>query len=216
MSKIWVQTIAPNNLHGFKTSQLGLQGLQDGLNLIFASNATGKSTLAKAMLSLFQPEGLELGATVNGTVFNGLELQSISKRRKDGSFPGFLPSLLQGLGKGSQVEQILGRGYEFPQTPKIPRSDRLNAVAKERLRVLKDARKLKLALVNDEQKLPELESRLRRAELANEMRRCLQDLLKRRGLIYEREEYLQRHRELSSRYPGLELQNVYREGEIRL
>ncbi len=226
MSRVWVKEVSPINLHGFKGSQLVLRDLEEGLNLVFASNATGKSTLAKSILSLFQPDQLDEAATVTGTLDFGNGLESRSARKKDGILPGFpgrakdyyldLPSLLEGLGKESGVEQILGPGYRLPEPVKLARSDNSIEVkqARQALTNVQQARAKKQAIASEEERLPELLAEVQEAEQARENVRALSELVRQKGLSSERAQILTSIEELDERFPGLVHQGVQAEGEL--
>ena len=82
MSRVVVRNVSPEGLHGFRRGQLLLEGLDDALTVVFAPNATGKSTLAKAIGLLMNPKGVG-DAVVSGLVVcDGME-DNRSVRRRD-------------------------------------------------------------------------------------------------------------------------------------
>jgi hypothetical protein len=228
MTKIWVQSVSPNNLHGFRNGQLNLNSLEDGLNVVFASNATGKSTLAKAIVNLFQPDALDVGATVNGVVWTGTSFQSLARRRRDEPFPGFpgrtldyyldLGSLLEGLGKNSSIEQFLGDGYTFAEPIKVSRPDQSKEVKETRhlLDSLRNARRAKEQLLTEEETLPELKHRAKEAKEAHLNLIALESLLRHSGWAEQKRDAIQALEGLIRDHPGLGSQDSGKLGELDL
>jgi hypothetical protein len=226
MSKVWVREVTPNNLHNFKHSQLELRDLEPGLNLVFASNATGKSTLAKSILSLFQPDRLDEGATVNGVVVSGDESESLSRRKKDPAKSGFpgrskdyyfdLPSLIEGLGKDSGVEQFLGAGLKLPEPAKQTRAGSGPELkqANEALSRLNAAKRKKQALIVDEERLPGLTQQVNAAKQASDNLRALESLLEHKIVAQNVSRLEGEIDDLRELHPGIDLQNSHLAGEF--
>lgn len=177
MSQIVVRSIHPEGLHGFRRGQLMLEGLEDGLNVVFAPNATGKSTLAKAIGLLLNPQ--KCGeAILNGTVaFEGQEAP-LTVRRRDPAFPGAperpedyqldIVRLLSGLDASERdaLGRLVGSGLNLTpgSLPVVPSSQVRPAI--EARRDLAKARQEASQALEDEDRLPRLQSEKEAAEAA--------------------------------------------------
>ena len=118
MSRVSVRRIDPGGLHGFRTGSLLLDDLTPGLNVFYAPNASGKSTLARAIGLLFCPERCDPDTTISGTVEGPGGTEERTVRKKDPTYNGFpgrpesylldLVSLLDGF-RDKQEQAVLGR-----------------------------------------------------------------------------------------------------------
>lgn len=68
MSKVVVRLVQPAHLNGVRPGELVLNDLHDGLTVICAPNASGKSTLAEAIGLLFRPNERSGDFSVTGLI----------------------------------------------------------------------------------------------------------------------------------------------------
>lgn len=177
MSRVVIRNVAPEGLHGFRRGQLMLDGLDDALTIVFAPNATGKSTLAKALGLLLTPKGAG-DAIISGVVeCDGVE-DSRAVRRKDEPFPGApdrpedyqldIIRLLGGLDDTEKrsLSQLVGGGLNIAPGSLPVVASAVTKTANEARSNLVRARNQGDATADDENRLPLLRQELARAEAA--------------------------------------------------
>lgn len=218
MSRVVVRSLTPDGLHGFVRGELALTELGDGLNVVYAPNAAGKSTLARALGLLLNPGDAPPDVIIAGHVDDGSGPTPRQVRKKDREYPGFrgnprqysldLLSLVEGFGKGERelLARVIGEGVSTdPGTPprlSTPVSE-LDALDRE----LKSQRARSEHLVLEEARLPELERRTSEAKAAGEELKRLQSIRAYRELVRRLEEARAARCSLIEAHPGLERQD---------
>ncbi len=218
MSKAWVKGVEPQGLHGFRAGELKLEELSEGLNVVWAPNASGKSTLAKAIGLLFDPAECDAETLVIGVLGSEIGDQNVSAKKKSGKFGGFpgraldyrldLPQLLSGYKKGeSPLDKEIGSGLKFVTSPPTA-MHRLKEVeeAKSALERLRSARRDKAAVAEVEDDLPRLHQRAAEAGEASRMAAALEALEHRLLWEAEQSEKEALYQALLAQHPGIELQ----------
>ncbi len=219
MSRVVVRSLTPDGLHGFVRGELALTELGDGLNVVYAPNAAGKSTLARALGLLLNPGDAPPDVIIAGHVDDGSGPTPRQVRKKDREYPGFpgnprqysldLLSLVEGFGKGERelLARVIGEGVSTdPGTPprlSTPVSE-FDALDRE----LKSQRARADRLVLEEARLPDLERRTLEAKAAGEELKRLQSIRAYRELVRRLEETGKAREELLEDHPGLERQDL--------
>jgi len=218
MSRVVIRSIQPEGLHGFRRGQLLLDDLADSINVIFAPNATGKSTLAKAMGLLMNPKGAG-EATINGLVAcDGVE-ESLTVRRKDDAFPGApdrpedyqldIIRLLGGLDDTERrsLSQLVGRGLNIDPgvLPVVGNAAAVKAATEARSNLVR-ARKQGDDAAEDESRLPQLQEAQRAAQAAQKGEQALRAWREHRAAEIRVEALRKETFELVSEFPGVKKQ----------
>jgi len=222
MSRVTVVNVQPANLHGYKGGTLKLTELTPGLNIVYAPNAFGKSTLAKAIGLLFNPEKCDPGALIEGAVLVDETLQELRVGPKGPKFPYYpgdndayrhhLVELVTGLtGNDRQaVERLIGSGPVFnPAKVAKPSTDKAKLARKELL----EARKAKADLAQSEDRLPFLRQSLETAKKAGGQVGALEAILDWKSRLQEYAACREAIDRLQAEFPGIERQseNAYRD-----
>lgn len=220
MSRVVIRAIHPVGLHGFTAGQLGLSDLAEGMNVVYAPNATGKSTLARAVGILLNPARCDEGASVAGEVQLDGVVSPRNVRRKDLPLEGVpervedysldIVRLLQGFrekGDAALLGRLVGNGLNLDpgRRPRFTTPQEVRR-AREQRDTLFRARAEKSALAQLEDRIPELERRLDECTAAEEAIGALKGVLDQRGLRRALDQLRGRTEELISRYPGVERQ----------
>lgn len=228
MSRVVVRDISPDGLHGFRPGQLRLENLGDGLNVVYAPNATGKSTLANAIGLLLNPQRCAETARVTGIVaVDGVESDR-QVRRRDEPFPGApdrpedylldIVVLLQGLNRDDKetLGRLVGSGLNI--APGSPPSTTIGEVrrASEALGALQAARRTAQMAAEDEIRLPQLQKELENAESAERAKGTLARWQERHRLDARLQTLLARTQVLEAENPGLAKQRESAAKEIEL
>lgn len=229
MSRVIIRSVQPSGLHGFLPGQLALGDLEPGLNVIYAPNATGKSTLARAIGLLLDPALCDPDATVLGEISVGSERETRAVRRRDAPYPGFpsrpedylldLVRLLQGFREKNDVQflhRLIGSGLDLAPGS-APGWRNLAEVrrADEARSALHAARREKASVAALEDGLPGLREQRRQAEEAGGVAEALKALRQSRRLHAQHEAADEAARDLRERLPGLEQQDPGAVGTAR-
>lgn len=176
-------------LHDFERGELVLEGLGEGLNVVWAPNAVGKSTLAKAIGIIFDPGKCDPKASVDAIVVDDRGKRRVSSHRKGLRFPGFageydqyqldLLDMLNGFkGRRSPIDDELGEGMEFKAAPPPTAKSRFTEVvdALDARNELDKARIQKARVAGDEDRIPELRVQVEAARQARAQVQALEQL----------------------------------------
>lgn len=188
MSRVVVREVQPSNLHGFRAGELMLRDLSEGLNAVYAPNASGKSTLAKAIGLLLNPAEFDRRASVDGLVVVDGHAQLRQTRRGDEKINGFpgraeeyrldLVELLKGFAKDDSVlVGLIGKGLSTFSQPTARTGFQAVREANQALTELNAARRRKEATLSIEENLPERMCAVQEAEAARSSLLALEGLL---------------------------------------
>ncbi|HWD38916.1 MAG TPA: ATP-binding protein, partial [Fimbriimonas sp.] len=220
MSRIVVRSVRPSHLHGFRPGQLQLNGLIEGVNVIWAPNAAGKSTLAKSIGFLLNPHDCDHHASVTGVLARDGVEEDRDVRRRDKVFPGFpglaetyrldLVSLLSGLSSKdqSELEKLVGSGLSIGSaTMPSTRAPREVEEIRQALADLHEARRSKAQVANEEDRLPELRAAVVEAREADANLHALEALQSKSSFEAKLSRLLTELQGLKDKNPGVELQS---------
>ena len=219
MSRVVVRTVSPVGLHGFRPGQPALHGLGPGLNVVYAPNAAGKSTLVRGIGLLFSPANCDPDATVAGEI--GLDDAPPEVRQvgpKTAPYPAFpgraetyaldLLGLLAGFRDKDKDDlgKLVGGGFKLSSRPPIRPHGDVKA-ARTALLGLQSARREKGEVAKVEDGLAGLVREAEAAAEAGAAVAVLDRLLERRAFVAERSEADGRRAEIEARNPGIERQS---------
>ena len=219
MSRVAIKRVQPAGLHGYSLGKLGLDDLQPGLNVVYAPNAFGKSTLAKAIGLLFNPADCDYGVVIHGDVVAGETLHQIAAVRKGPKFDHYsgrasdyqlhLVELLAGLRAEdvAAIDKLIGTGNNLaPIKPTKPTGE-INGTIDLRRQLL-DARREKNGLSTLEDRLPVLAEAVEKARNGAKLVRQLETAIewkKRKARTIELREAIDA---LAAEFPGIEGQSA--------
>ena len=229
MSRISIRSIHPSGLHRFATGKLSLTNLRDDVNVIYAPNASGKSTLAKAIRLLFQPDKKELAAAwISGTLaVDGVEQAERRVSAGDARYPGIperaedyvldIIKLVQGLDEKDEFNylvKLLGDGV-VSVSKKLPeiRGQDLKQLNEAR-KALDDVRRKSAELSKRIADLRDLEDRVAESKLAGKKLEALKNLKKIQDNHTEQSRLLAALDQLELQHPGILLQTEVLEAAI--
>ncbi len=220
-SRVWIEQIRPIGIHGFK-GERSLEGLQPGLNLIYGPNAIGKSTLAKAITLVFQPKGLGSTGRVTGVANDGGETVPLDISAKQATWNGFpeqrgrylldIAGLLEGMNKDEKnaIARLIGSGLRKPEHVSSKRGK-----TPQSLQRLREIRKSREPVLEDENRLVGLKNQLAQAEKAGKVINQVDRLLRKRELERDLEELEEQISTLLQEHPGLEKLDVNARDQLR-
>jgi len=209
-SRVWIKEIRPIGLHGFKGERF-LENLEPGLNLLYAPNAFGKSTLAKAITLVFQPKGLGGSGRITGVAQEGSTPQSLDVSKGHPTWPGFpeqrgrylldLAGLLEGMAdeEKTAIGKLIGSGIRKIEPVKAKRTKRSEALAR-----IREIRKSRQSVLEQENRLAGLQDELAKAKRATDVVRQVNSLLQKRELDDAIAELGDQIQALLEAHPGLE------------
>ncbi len=209
-SRVWIETIRPIGIHGFM-GERSLEGLQPGLNLIYGPNAIGKSTLAKAITLVFQPKGLGSSGRVTGLANDGGATVTLDINARQSTWNGFpeqrgrylldIAGLLEGMNKDelNAITRLIGSGLRKPE-PVKPKP-RKKCEPLDKIREIRRSRNL---VLEDENRLVGLKNQLAQAERAQNVIDQVDRLLRRRELEQTLQNLNEQIATLLEEHPGLE------------
>jgi hypothetical protein len=220
LRKAWVRKVDPVGLHGFKQGELTLDGLEPGLNLVVARNATGKSTLAKAIGLLFDPAKCERDHLILGVIDGRDGERHVQAKRKAERYPGFpgeydqyqldLLRLIEGFKSGqSPLDAEIADGMRFTAAPAVG-MQRLSEVidAKGARQRLVEARREKAAVADVEDRIPRLQVQVDESQKAQRLAEAV-EALERRNLSETRLTQLAAEVDgIALKLPGIGLQKA--------
>ncbi len=209
-NRVWIKEIRPVGIHGFM-GERSLEGLKSGLNLIYGPNAIGKSTFAKAITLVFQPKGLGSTGRVTGVAEDGEKTVSLDINARQTTWEGFpeqrgrylldIAGLLEGMSKEEldAITRLIGSGLRKPE--RLPTVRKKNCVPLDDLR---NIRKSRQEVLDDENRLAGLKNQLTQAEQAQSVINQLDRLLLKRELEQKLQSLNEKINDLLSEHPGLE------------
>lgn len=209
-NRVWIKEIRPVGIHGFM-GERSLEGLQPGLNLIYGPNAIGKSTLAKAITLVFQPKGLGSTGRVTGVAGDGEQTVSLDINARQTTWNGFpeqrgrylldIAGLLEGMSKDERdaITRLIGSGLRKPEKLSPARRRKCDP-----LEELRDIRKSRQAVLEDENRLAGLKNQLAQAEQAQSVIDQVNRLLRKRELEQVLQSLNEQIDALLSEHSGLE------------
>ena len=239
MSRVAVLRVSPTQLHGFHSGKLALE-LQPGLNVVCAPNASGKSTLARSIALLFDPEPCDRDATVagkvaflqdgeDGEIARIDDLETIPERNvgpKSGRYDSFVGrsesyrldvvGMLQGFDAGDQndLAAFVGNGFDLSAPAFVSPKTEVRQ-AGDALAALRAARTAKEGTAAIEDGLPALRRAVQEAADAARVVDALRALLARRALQAEGTGLTERIRAIDDAHPGIRHQRRDAEALVR-
>ena len=209
-TRVWIEQIRPVGIHGFM-GERSLEGLQPGLNIVYGPNAIGKSTLAKAITLVFQPKGLGSSGRLTGVANDGGAPVTLDINKGQTTWNGFpeqrgrylldIAGLLEGMNNDERdaITRLIGSGLRKPEKLSPARRKKCDPLDE-----LRDIRKSRQAVLEDENRLAGLNNQLAQAEQAQSVIDQVNRLLEKRNLKRSMEELDKQIDDLLSEHPGLE------------
>ena len=151
MSMLVITRLKARRLNGFRdTDNVFIDGLQPGLNIVYAPNRAGKTTLTLAYrMALRDPllgkyketdnveaEGEFDGAEVHSTVANGKCVGTMPDSPTAARYVMHLPDLIQGLptkDRDAAQEALSGYRFDVTKRPALPQTDKAAETATKAL-----------------------------------------------------------------------------------